>query len=99
VITGTRYVRYAEEEWPGKSLVVVGGRGDQEGIHIDRVKAVIGQRSTLQTHAIIAVIRVIRLGEGKFTQWFPPIDNYRHNNSYVTDLATPYTGNDGAVVR
>jgi hypothetical protein len=47
VITGTHYVRYAQEEWPAKSLVVVGGRGDQGGIHIDRVKAVIGQRSTL----------------------------------------------------
>jgi hypothetical protein len=40
------------------------------------VKAAIGQRSPQQSHAITAVIRVIRLGEGKFTQRLL-IDNYR----------------------
>ncbi|PMD60384.1 uncharacterized protein K444DRAFT_612560 [Hyaloscypha bicolor E] len=29
-------VRYTQEEWPAKSLVIVGGRGNQGGIHIDR---------------------------------------------------------------
>jgi hypothetical protein len=33
---GSGPVRYAQEEWPAKSLVIVGGRGNQGGIHIDR---------------------------------------------------------------
>jgi len=62
VITGTQYARHAASECSAKSLVATGGRGDQGGIHTDRVKAAIGQRSTQQSHVMTAVIRVMGLG-------------------------------------